>query len=344
MEETKTPVSETPPGNNSDGDTRRKPGHPGRVLRGLIPWAVSIGIILYIVTTEDMAAVLDAFSRASAGIYVCVLIPFLLLLLVLEAVYLYLGFRWFAGVGRFADLLRARAATYLLTVISIFVGLGGLVVYGKRKYDVSYSLGTSGMLNELLHELASQCTLAMAVGLVLPAALVPEGALLQVRAVMVTGMIGVGFYLLCILVSRLSRYLPESAPRIAVLDPFVEISLWQYALFYLIKLVQNVWYGLFLAGLLLAFGIMPPLIVSIGFMQIIHLTRAIPVSAFGIGIDQIAIPVLFTAWEPADSPGLLLACSLVFTFTLIFGRALLGVPFVRGVFNDLVEREEERAG
>jgi len=76
-------------------------------------------------------------------------------------------------------------------------------------------------------------------------------------------------------------------------------------------------------------------------MQIIHLTRAIPISAFGIGVDQIAIMALFEAWSP-EGTGPLLACSGVFTLTLIFGRALLGVPFLKSVMNDLVERPEDK--
>ena len=153
-------------------------------------------------------------------------------------------------------------------------------------------------------------------------------------------MIGVGFYLFCIILSRVSRFFPDEWRSDNIFDKFVDITLWQYGIFYLIKLVQNVVYGLFLAGLLLAFSVKPPLVVSLGFMQIIHLTRAIPVSAFGIGVDQIAVEYLFRAWE--TSPGQLLACSVVFTFTLIAGRALLGVPFLKGVFDDLVEQRAEQ--
>jgi hypothetical protein len=313
----------------------------GRIIRGLAPWAVSLGIIAYLVSTEDMAGVAGEFMKGDAAIFFEVVIPFLLALLALETVFLYLGFQWFAGAGRMADLLRARAATYLLTVISIFVGLGGLVVYGKRRYGVSYTRGTTIMLNELLHELASQCTLAMMVGLLLPVSQIPEGAAAQVNGVKTVGMVGVSFYIFCVLLARASRLLPEGWRKDHVFDKFVDIDLWQYAVFYLIKLAQNIVYGLFLAGLLLAFSVKPPLIVSLGFMQIIHLTRAIPVSAFGIGVDQIAVEYLFKAWE--TSPGQLLACSVVFTFTLIAGRALLGVPFLKGVFDDLVEKSDEES-
>lgn len=312
-------------------------GRAGRVVRGLFPWAVSGAIIAYIAFTEDMGALFHAISRARLDVYLEVVAPFLAVLLFLESVYLYFGFRWFAGAGRFWDLFRARAALYLLTIMSIFVGLGGIVLYGRRRYGISYSVNTAIVLNELLHELASQCLLAMMVGLVLPAALIPDSALYQVRGVMLVGMGGVGFYLLCVLVSRVSRWLPESFPRVAALDPFVDLALWQYGACFAIKLAQNLVYGFFLHGLLLAFGIHPPLIASLAFMQVIHLTRAIPVSAFGIGVDQIAFEVLFGPWAPEGGAGAVLAASLVFTFTMIAGRALLGLPFVGGVWRDLVE-------
>ncbi len=329
---------DTASADQSDKSINQSAGRWGGLIRGIVPWLVSGGIIAYIVATEDMAAVVDAFGKARVTVFLGVFIPFLGILLLLETIYLYYGFRWFAGVGRFADLIRARAATYLLTVMHVFVGLGGLVVYGKKRYGVSYSRGTTIMLNELLHELATQCTLAMMVGLLLPAALVPDNAVDPVRGVMIVGMAGVGFYFLCILVSRLARFLPEKYRFESPLDPFVDISLWQYGVFYFIKLVQNIVYGLFLAGLLLSFNVIPPLVASVGFMQIIHLSRAIPISAFGIGVDQLVVGVLFQPWEPAGAPGVLLAGSIVFTFAMVAGRALLGVPFLRGVIDDLVER------
>jgi len=307
-----------------------------KTIKVILPWIISGGLIAFVVLTEDMGKVISDFGEINLIVFFAVTIPFLCILLLIETIFLVIGFRWFAGVGQFGDLFRARAATYLLTVISIFVGLGGLVVYGKRRYGVSYSLGTTIVLNELLHELASQCTLALMVGLLLPSELIPEAALPAVKGVTIVGMTGVGIYILILISNTLFKYPLKKYRMNNLLDNFVDISLKQYAIFYFTKLIQNILYGLFLAGVLVSFSIKPPVIVSVGFMQIIHLTRAIPVSAFGIGVDQIAIKYLFEAWAPS-STGLLLACSGVFTFTLVIGRALLGVPFLKGVFDDFVE-------
>jgi hypothetical protein len=308
----------------------------------ILPWLISGGLVCYVVLTEDMMAVAEALGKGNLILFLGVAVPFLLSLLLLETIFLFYGFRWFAGAGELRDLFRARAATYLLTIISIFVGLGGLIIYGNRRYKISYSMGTTIVLNELLHELASQCGLAMLVGLALPLLVVPDAALKQINGVMTVGVTGVGIYAAIILVTMVYRHILTEYGTIAIFNPFSDISIQQYAVFLVIKLFQNILYGFFLAGLLYSFGIKPPLIVCVAFMQIIHLTRAIPVSAFGIGVDQIAIIFLFSAWEPADSTGLLLACSLVFTFTMIFGRALLGVPFLKGVFNDLIESSEDK--
>ncbi len=328
---------------NSRADTLTKTGpEMAKVFFSkLLPWIISGGLVFYVVLTEDMMAVADALSKGNVILFLGVMVPFLIFLLLLETVFLFYGFRWFAGAGELRDLFRARAATYLLTIISLFIGLGGLIIYGKRRYGISYSMGTTIVLNELLHELASQCGLAMMVGLALPLLVVPAAALNQINGVMTVGMIGVGIYAVIILVTMVYRHILTEYGTIAIFNPFSDISIQQYAVFLVIKLLQNILYGFFLAGLLYAFGIKPPLIVCVAFMQIIHLTRAIPVSAFGIGVDQIAITFLFSAWEPAGSSGLLLACSLVFTFTLIFGRALLGVPFLKGVFDDLIESPED---
>jgi len=229
-------------------DDAKKESRAIKVFKGLIPWLVSGGLIAYLALTVDLegVGVVEAFGDVDAGAFFTVTVLFLVLLLLVETVFLVMGFRWFAGVGTFADLFRARAATYLLTVISVFVGLGGLVVYGKRRYQVTYSRGTAIMLNELLHELASQCTLAMMVGFLLPIHLVPDQAVPAVSGVTVAGMVGVGAYLFILVISRLSRYLPDRM-RIGLFDPFVTTPLWRYGLFYLVKLVQNLLYGFFLA-------------------------------------------------------------------------------------------------
>ncbi len=312
-----------------------------KILKMLLPWVISGGLIIFVIMSEDMGNVIRDFGNINLTVFLGVTIPFLGILLLLEAIFLVVGFRWFTGMGKFRDLLRVRAATYLLTVISIFVGMGGIVVYGKRRYGISYSLGTTIVLNEFLHEFASMCTLALMVGVLLPPELIPDAAVPAVKGVTMVGMIGVGFYLLVLIINTLFKYPLKKYRMDNLLDPFVDISLKQYAIFYIIKLIQNLLYGLFLAGLLFSFAINAPIVASIGFMQIIHLTRAIPVSAFGIGVDQIAIKYLFQAWEPAGT-GLLLACSGVFTFALIIGRALLGVPFLKGILNDLVEPPGEK--
>jgi len=318
-------------------------------LSGLIPWAVSIGLIAFIIITNDIKAISAAFGNLNLALYFTVTIPFLLILLFLESTFLYCGFKWIAGVGEYVEMIRVKAATYLLTVISFLVGLGGLVIYAKRRYGISYTLGTNIMLNELLHEVATQGSLAAIACLLLPSSLVPDNARNQVETVMLAGIIGIGFYLLCILTSRIFRYLPPRYRIIKVFNAFIDITLRQYAAFFTIKIVQNIFYGLFLAGMLYSFGIRPPLIAVIAFMQIIQFVRSIPVTAFGIGIDQIAVPVLFSAWAPvgavpAGAGGHLLACSIIFTFTLFVGRAMLGIPFVSGVFKDIVEQKGQGQG
>jgi len=305
------------------------------ILR-LIPWTISGALILFVIATSDMSEVSNAFRNINIAVYFGFTVPLLCIVLILESIFLYYGFKWFAGVGLFFDLVRARAAAYLLGLISVFIGMGGLVLYGKRRYNMSYSVGTNIMLNELYHELASTCTLAMMVGLLLPESLVPLGAINQVRTITIIGIGGVGFYILGILVSRLFR---RQYHRIKVLSGFADLSLSHYVAFYAIKVTQNVVYGIFLYGILASFGISAPMVATIALMQIIQLTRGLPVTAFGIGVDQITIPTLFGAWA-TGSPGILLAASIVFTFTLMCGRALLGIPFVNGVFRDMVERTE----
>ena len=72
---------------------------------------------------------------------------------------------------------------------------------------------------------------------------------------------------------------------------------------------------------------------AVGFTQVVLLVRGLPVTAFGIGADQVSIPAMFGPWD--EPTGQVLAFSVAYTFALFAGRAVLCLPFVGQVLSEV---------
>jgi hypothetical protein len=324
-------------GRDGAGRPQSEPGGPARGARWrhLLPWALSLGLMGAVLAGHDLAAVLEGIARAQLGLYVALLVVYLAGALACDAFYLWLSFRWFAACGPYLEMVRARGAAYLLSIVSMFVGMGGLVVYMHRRHGVPYRRGGAVMLNELLHELGALGALACLASFV-----VNDAA--AVGYARLFGQWAFGAYLACFLASRLTRHLHSGRDRTATLAIFADQSASQFCRLLIIKLALNAWHGLFIGLALGAFGVDVPLLLAVAGTQIIHLARNLPLSAFGIGVDQVAFPAIFSFWDPTGG-AYVLGFSVVYTFALILGRGLVGLVFIRGVIDLAREQRDERA-
>ena len=296
-----------------------------RTFTRCLPWVGSILLVAALLSTQDLGAVGEALRAANYKPFCASLLIWAILNCLLDALFLHFSVHWLTGVNRPWELLRLRAASYLLTALSTAVGYGGVVAYLKRRFDVPLGRGTALMLNEALHEVGTVGALA-AWGVLLLA-----GDLAQGYAIFCFGAACVAFYACCVLLSRVG-------PRLGLpktpLSLFEEISGRQYTAFFFIKLVQNIVHGVWVTFALSCFGVDVPVVASIAITQVIHLARSLPVAAFGIGVDQLTFPALYAAWEP-EGGSVLLAFSMVFTCSMLVGRSVLGVPFVQTVLTAL---------
>ena len=304
-----------------------------KTLRKLLPWLISIALLLYVASSQDVSGVAEQLGKAQVLRFVVLLLIWSAVTMLLEALFFYVALLWIEGVGSWWLMFRARAASYVLTTVSTVMGYGGMAVFAKKRLGVPYRRGGVLMLNEALHEVGSMGLLALVAGLWVDS--LGESTQMfqaQLDGVVLFGAGTFGFYVLCILASRIGKRLPIKKTALAL---FEEISLPQYGFFLSLKVVQNILHGVWIALALPCFGIEPPALVSMAFTQVVHLVHSLPVSAFGVGVDQLTVPTLFGPWEPAGSAGLLLAFSVVYTFSMIFSRGVLGLPFVSGVIEDM---------
>lgn len=293
---------------------------------------VSAAILAHVVATQDFHAAGAALAGASHGAYLALLAIFLVAVLLLDAAYVYAAARWLAGVGSFGDLLRARAATYLLVVVNFLVGLGGLAFYLRRRYGVPAVRGASIAATELVQDLGAMGALTVVAVALAPRA--QGGSAAPLRAAALVGAACAGAWGLAFLLSRLGGLLAPRARPPALLAPLCEASAARWLGLFALKLAKCALFAAFVVAALRCFGLRPPIATAVALGQLALLAHGLPVSAFGLGVDQVTFPALFGAFE-AGHPGRALAFSLVYTASLLCGRIALALPFVRGVARDM---------
>ncbi len=320
------------------------------VFRSLLPWTISAGLLAYVLLTNDMNEVAGSFSQARIAPYMVILVVFVAFWLFSHALFLFLCIRWFVAAqipGRpdpscakilaigYLGILRAAAALYLLNVINIVVAYGGLVIYLSRRYYVPYKRSTAVMMMGLLNAFATMGILAFFAVKLIPDELVPVHAQNQIELAGVVGLAGMGFYMLCFLTARLWPLLPERYQEQGNLFlPFVYCPVYAYPVLLIISMLQMASYGVFVILTMPLFGLNPPALATLALTQLVTIARGIPISAQGIGLDQITFPFLFQGWGEA---GALLAFSIAYTFSKIAVRFLIGVPFFSRATREMFE-------
>jgi hypothetical protein len=267
-----------------------------------------------------------ALARGDWPAFVAALSLYLVVALLLDTVFFTWMLRTLEGVGSFGELLRTRAASDLLMMINLVAGFGGLAVYLRRRYGLSWKSATGAVLVEMLHDLAAMGALALIGTLVVQG--VPVRAAEPLEAVRVFALGSLGFYGLCVAASLSYRWVPQRYQFGSVLEVFTRIKPQWFLAFWGLRCLKLGATGLFAAAGLACFGLKVPLLTAVGFTQVVQLVRSLPVSAFGIGIDQMTIPALFGPWDPVDAPGQVMAFAIVYTFSLLLGRGLIGLPFL----------------
>ena len=306
-----------------------------RLLQALLPWAISLGILAFVLGSQDLDALGEALARGRWLPFLGALASFLIVGLLIDTAFFTVMFRWLEGVGSFRELLRARAASEMLMLINFVAGFGGLAVYVRRRYGLSWKTATGAMLVEMLHDLAALGTLALIGTSVVPRDAMPPEAAGALDGVRWFAIGSLSFYGLCVVAALLWRRLPRRFQYGSVLQIFLRIEPHWFVIFWAMRCCKACAIGLFAAAGLACFGLGVPILTAMGFTQIVMLVRSLPVSAFGVGVDQLTIPALFGPWDSAAQPGQVMAFAVVFTGALLVGRALMGLPFIQGITREI---------
>jgi len=284
-------------------------------------------LLPYIISQYDLYEIRQALLQAHYVGYAGLLIAFVGTAWLMDAIYLSISYQWASGVGTIGRLLQIRGASYLLSIISMFVGLGGVVYIMNKKEGVPYHRGTGVAIYELYQELGALGFLSLGAGLLFGGD--PDSPL---QGAIIFGFFAVAFYVACFTSSRYRKHFMPHRDKQAVLSIFADFHAGQYAVLLGIKLVYNLIHGLFVAFAFHCFAVKLPMLYAVACTQVLQFVHSLPVSAFGIGVDQLTFGYLFAPWESTE--GKIIAFSVVYTFSLVLARGLLGLFFVREFFRD----------
>jgi uncharacterized membrane protein YbhN (UPF0104 family) len=226
-------------------------------------------------------------------------------------------------------------------LLNFFVAYGGLVVFFNRRYGVSYKRGSAVIMMALLHSTGALGLLAWLSVKLIPPDLVSENAAEQLELAGTVGFFALLFYLGCFIASRIGRFTPGFRDGDHLFTPFIWTPAYSWPILFCIHLVQMGTHGLFTILTMPAFGLHPPELATLALTQVVTLTRGLPISASGIGLDQVTIPFLFQGF---GDPGKLLAFSIAYTFSQIMVRFIVGFPFFNQATKQMFEKTPEETG
>lgn len=322
-------------------------------VRAILPWLISGSLLGYALYSYDLGEVANSFRQAKAFPYIIWAILLIIFWLFTQSLFIYLCLKWFITAKspsssnesadapinfQYTGIVRAYAASYVLHLLNFFLAYGGLVVFFNRRYGVSYKRGSAVMMMTLLHATGALGLLAWLCVKLVPPELVSETAAQQLELAGTVGFFALVYYLVCFIASRIGRFIPGSRDRDHFFTPFIWTPAYAWPILLCIHLVQMGTHGLFTILTMPAFGLHPPELATLAFTQVVTMTRGLPISALGIGLDQVTIPFLFQGF---GDPGKLLAFSIAYTFSQIMVRFIIGLPFFNQATKEMFEKKPE---
>lgn len=294
-----------------------------KIVRWGLPFLVSVALLAWIFHDQEIAfsELHDQLTPGAAQIFIPVLLAFLAISLLIEAICLV---DVVSHTHRLPGLLvaaRIKAASYPLGILNYALGIGAVTILLRRRVGMSLAEAAGAVMVIGLFDLATLIGI-IAVGAALMGVATPG---LKVGVVALAAIaIVLGFVFLRVPISLgwlekvrgWSILVPARTLPLPVLVRLAGLRLIFTANF--IALGWTVLYG---------FGVTDiPLLALAVNICILLLVAALPIAAAGLGTGQIAFIALFKPW---GDPAVLLAASLTLSLGLIVTRAAIGLLFAQ---------------
>jgi hypothetical protein len=314
------------------GGRKASAGRLTRVLRGLIPWLLTVAIFAFLMARIPVARVVESLAAARWGLYLALMLPYSVAYFMLDSLAVTYVVRRFHAPVRYREVMPVRAVTYVLALINSNVGSGGLALWLHRREGVPF-LAMAGSVVFLAFVEVYQLVIYSSLGVALTGTVVPG---LGVAYAVLYGLLGLFFVyfngLAALGVERPAPGLLATFGRASLVDYLVVGAIKSTSLLLAI-LVHHVALGLF--------GMTIDLVVLLANLPLIFLASALPLTVAKLGTSQAAWIYLLGTYAP---PAGLLAYSLAAHVTFLVMNALIGVAFLPASGREIWRLAAERGG
>lgn len=301
--------------------TRRPPvSRAVRIARFVLPFAVSGGLLAWVLRDVDFGQMLSLMTAHVAREFIPALLAFVVVSLAIEAWCLV------AVVSHsrpFHDLMiaaRIKAASYPLGIVNYALGAGATTVLLSRRTGMTFAEAAGAVFVIGLFDLGSLIAFVL-IGVGMLGAGTPG---LQIGVVTAVGGLVVAGFAVLRAPMRLGAF-----DRIRDLPIFRDARTLPIRLLIRLGVLRFVFVGVFIALAAMvfeAFDVPVPAIPLIINVSLLLLVAALPIAVAGLGTGQVVFVELFHEFA---SPETLIAISLTLSFGMIVTRAGLGLAVAR---------------
>jgi len=296
-----------------------------RSAKYLGPWLVAGVIFYFLFRRYPPAQVFQAAKGMNVGFFLAFSAVYLLYMWVFDCLSLAAIFTKFGVPSRAKDFWALRFASYAVMVLNYGASQGFLAYALKRRKHAS--LSKAGGLLALVAFLDVYWTVSIACGVSWFGPLLVRGVDLAptLRLVWCVVTLCFGFLVFALKSPVTARLLPKMLAH-DLLNAFPRAPLRKYASAFLDRFPMHVALNTSLFFAALAFGVHIPIREVLAKFPVVSAVATIPVTPGGLGTAQAAVVELF---QDAARPEVLLSISLLFAFTNMALKAVLGLFFFR---------------
>ncbi len=317
----------------------------GSRIKGLIPWVLSIGIVVFLFLTTDIEAVGAALESADWTRLISLMAVVTLLSFVADSATLVPLFRRFVAPVDFREIVAIKGVSYFLNALNYSLAAGGMAWLVHRKHKISFMRAFSALMLFFFIDIIALAIL-LSIGWLFGQDLLDHGGAKFVASVpiviIVVWSIVLGSWIYWN--RKFDFFFFGFFRKLKIFQCFAEARSLDYLRLVSIRIAFILVYVVMHLLLLPAFGVHIPFEALLMYSPLITFVQVIPATISGLGAVQGVMIALFAAHVPAelgDPKAVIIAYSTVIGPLMTLMRLVIGYFFMAAISRDVMPSAEQ---
>lgn len=314
-------------------------------IRGYIPWVLSIGIVVFLFLTTDIAAVGQALESADWPRLIGLMALVTLLSFVADSATLVPLLRRFVAPVDFREVVAIKGVSYFLNALNYSLAAGGMAWLVHKKHGVSFMRAFSALVLFFFIDIIALGVL-LTIGWLFGQDLLAHGGAPFVARVpvviIVVWSVVLGSWLYWN--RKFDFFFFGFFRKLKIFQCFAEARSLDYLRFVAIRITFILVYVVMHLMLLPAFGVHISFGTLLMYSPLITFVQVIPATISGLGAVQGVMIALFSAHVPAhlgDPKAVIIAYSTVIGPLMTVMRLIIGYFFMAAIARDVIPNAEQ---